>query len=186
MTLAGERFVRVNALARSPPMRALFRARRACTRSPGSAIRGAFFDAARRAGHRCARAIRFRTIIAAFAPDLALTGATRDPDDREGCGKMHRIRRRPLLVLCRSGRASIRRWSSAGREEAPWIPSCLRSWSARSPRARCVYDRERQELISQIGAARLSDPRRHPGDARGRGAQARACRVRVTRDTAPR
>ena len=36
-----------------------------------------------------------------------------------------------------------------------------------------VYDRERQELISQVGAARLSDPRRHSGDARGRGAQAR-------------
>ena len=43
-----------------------------------------------------------------------------------------------------------------------------------------VYDRERQELDLQVGAARLSGSRRHSGDARGRGAPAHAGRVRAS------
>ena len=37
-----------------------------------------------------------------------------------------------------------------------------------------IHDRERNELDLAVGAARVSDPRRHPGDARRGGAQAHA------------
>ena len=71
-----------------------------------------------------------------------------------------RARRRPRADRTRRG-------------EDRWIPSCSRCSCARSPRARCLRPRA-QELVSRVGAARVSDPRRHSGDARGGGAQAHA------------
>ena len=50
-----------------------------------------------------------------------------------------------------------------------------------------LRQRARRSCVCQVGAARLSDPRRHPGDARGRGAQARRPRKpsrRCARDAA--
>ena len=70
----------------------------------------------------------------------------------------------------------------AGRERSSVDPKLLEILVCPVTKGPLVYDRERQELISKVGAARLPDPRRHPGDARGRGAQARAVRVRVTRE----
>ena len=43
-----------------------------------------------------------------------------------------------------------------------------------------TYDRQKQELISKSARLAYPDPRWHSGDARGRGAQARTVRVRVS------
>ena len=52
------------------------------TRSPASAIPQRFFALLRAAGHRRDRRTRFPIITRIRAADLALPGATRDPDDR--------------------------------------------------------------------------------------------------------
>ena len=100
MTLAGERFVRVNDSAVSADA-ALFRSGEVHAdrrdRRPGAILR-----AARRAWHRCAPpSVSRSSSLRRRRPRSARRHG--DPDDRERCGKMQRIRRRPLLGSPRQG-----------------------------------------------------------------------------------
>ena len=148
----------------------------ACMRSPASAIRSA-------SSRWCARwastrsSMRFPTIIAFTAADLAFPGAAAILMTAEGRGKMRGVRRRALLVPAAARAASIRRsshsWST--RSVDPKLLEMLVCPVTKGP---LVYDREQAGARVEVGAARVSDTRRHSGDARGRGAASCAGRVR--------
>ena len=124
----------------------------ACTRSPGIGNPERFFAQLAALGIRADRAIAFPDHHRFTAADLAFAGAARDPDDREGCGKMRSVRRRALLVSAgaRARRSGARR---AVEETAPWIRSCLKSSSARSPRDRSsTTGRSRSSSRSRRGS----------------------------------
>ena len=153
MTLVGRRLLpRCRSGADAAAVRAFTGQRRA--RHRGHRQSGALLRAAALARHRGdgARVSRSPSLRRARS---ALPGARGDPDDGEGCGKMRRIRRRALLVPAgaRAHRSGAGRTCRGG---PPWIPSCLKSWSVRSPRDRSSTIKQKQELVSQ--SARLAYP----------------------------
>ena len=129
---------------------------RACTRSPASAIRRVL--RARCAALRLPRddASVPRSPSLSSAEDLAFPGARADPDDREGRGKMPRIRRRracwylPIRATHRSGARRLRPG------EDPMDPKLLEILVCPVTKGPLVHDREQQELISK--SARLAYP----------------------------
>ena len=158
----------------------------ACTRSPASAIR--------RDSSRSSRALGIAATPHPFpdhhrfvAADLAIcptpTAILMTEKDAVKCERSPTSAAGALPV---QGDASMPALVALVEEKLAWIPKLLEILVCPVTKGPLVYDRSSRSSISQVGAARLSDPRRHSGDARGRGAQARAGRVRVTRDTAPR
>ena len=77
----------------------------------------------------------------------------------------------PPLLLDRSTAAS----PTLSSDRPPWTPDCLSCWCARSARARSTLAAARRARNWSAARDRLAYPgaRRHPGDARGRGARAR-------------
>ena len=69
----------------------------------------------------------------AFTPAVALPDGDVILMTEEGCGKMRAFRRRELVWPVRAQLAPERRRTDCG--EARWIPDCLKSSFARSPRA---------------------------------------------------
>ena len=159
--------------------------RQAPARRAQGLSRGA--PAARPTGRRSPRPrtsalVNSLAIVSPYGPEekQALLEAARPQDARRGAGGAGRDgaggRRRRLGL-----HAAVRLEADRGRR-APAAPDrsrrrssrgCSRSWSARAPRPRSIYDEARQELISRGRAPRLSDPRRHPDHAGGRGAPPR-------------
>ena len=126
--------------------------------------------------------IRFPTITRSRAADLEFAGADAVADDGKGCGKMPGVRDAQRTGCCRwMRRSTISATSGASsrcsREDDKaarnaWIASCSTYWYARSARARCVYRKAPGRARLQAVPPRLPGQGRHPGHARGRGAQA--------------
>ena len=126
-------------------------------------------------------------------PDQSFGGLQRrlHAADREGRRKMRRqcvagVRLAAVGVpLVTIDPALVDAVENISVEEEPWTLACLTCWSVRV-QGSARYDRRTPGADLARRRARLPDPRWHPGDARGRGAQARRQRkLPRRRDSSP-